>query len=556
MQDEDGIPATPSAPAGVAPHQRRAFWGVFCLFFSVFLLSTSRERPWADARPVHQAAHNLVRHGTLHVTRIWPPGSPAGRGGRYYAVNPILPTLVHVPGAFANRVIMAKWPAAAAWSTPLTSHLGPAAAGALACALFFLLALAHRTPPRMALAATAVLGLATSLWVYARSPYSEIVQAAAFTGFLLALLRVENEPTPRRALVLGLAAGLLVNSKLAFALSVLAAAGLLAGWFRQQPRLLLRLGTFASLGLLPGLGLAASYNWLRWGSIFSSGYSPFLADFFHRGQGLVGLWGFLVSPGTSVFLYSPPLVLSLWGLGTFWRTQPRWALAVLGTTIPIVLLHAWSLFWHGGWNWGPRYLVFALPAFALPALTLLSKWRARPRWRLQAALLTTLVAAGVVVQVAGNAFYWDHFQRIVLEARTSWLGQPNRAGSIPGREGATCLACFEDMHATNWLPPFSPVAGHLWLLRHVPFGHSWRRAAEDAPWTRETRLVLPIEKSYAKVRLDWWGLDYTFLPGARLLLFLGMLAPGLAGGVLLWLSLGQRRARSASAGGKAQALEP
>lgn len=93
------------------------------------------------------------------------------------------------------------------------------------------------------------------------------------------------------------------------------------------------------------------------------------------------------------------------------------------------------------------------------------------------------------------------------------VGQEPRRGFHSGAEicierraQGRCHACFEDMHGHQWLPPFSPIEGHSWLLRHVPFDHSWERAEKDAPWKRYTKLELTgVKPVYEAIKIDWWG---------------------------------------------------
>jgi hypothetical protein len=194
----------------------------------------------------------------------------------------------------------------------------------------------------------------------------------------------------------------------------------------------------------------------------------------------------------------------------------------------------------GGWNWGPRYLVFALPVLLFPLGVLVDRLRDGGRRWVAAAVVAAGLAVGGFVQVVGNAFYWDHYIRIAEEARERWLGTPDRRGSIPPDQGGGCHACFEDMYPVNWLPPFQPIEGHLWLLRHVPREHDWRLAEMDAPWHRYTRLNLNIAASYRRARLDFWGLDYTAFRAARAKLLAGMLAIFTAG-LGLWIFSPRRR---------------
>ena len=122
-------------------------------------------------------------------------------------------------------------------------------------------------------------------------------------------------------------------------------------------------------------------------------------------------------------------------------------------------------------------------------------------------MLGLAAALGLGIQVLGNSFIWDHHIRISRDLGEAWLGTPNRTGaSVPEREGL-CGACFEDMHRQQWLPPFHPIHGHLWLLRHVARAHPWERAAKDAPWARYTTIPFDVSKAYGQVRLDWWFLE-------------------------------------------------
>jgi hypothetical protein len=123
-------------------------------------------------------------------------------------------------------------------------------------------------------------------------------------------------------------------------------------------------------------------------------------------------------------------------------------------------------------------------------------------------LLATLLALGIFVQVLGSAFYWDLWIRIGFNASEKWLGKPNMSGSPLMVLGVGCGSCFEQMYALNWLPPFQPIVGHWWLMKHVPFGDDWVKAEADAPWHTYTKLRLDIHEFYPVGRTDWWMIDY------------------------------------------------
>jgi hypothetical protein len=151
-------------------------------------------------------------------------------------------------------------------------------------------------------------------------------------------------------------------------------------------------------------------------------------------------------------------------------------------------------------------------------------------------VLAVALGAGLSVQLLGNAFYWDHFIRISMDARTAWLGEPNRTGAIiPVRADRHCDSCFEDVHQLEWLPPFQPIRGHLWLLRATLAGDDARQAEADAPWHEYTSLAVDLSRTYPRVRIDWWGLlwikDFPGLWLAGLGLGLLFAAAAAAGGI-------------------------
>ena len=479
---------------------------VFFTLTGVFMTCGSRERPWGDASIMYQVGERIVSKGKLDVAKEWPPMSHRGRGGKIYSQYAIGPSLAAAPGIALRNVIDEVSPQSKPLTLVITSHLPQAMLGALACVLFFGLCRRVGAGAVSASLATLALAVATSMFIYARSPFSEILQAACFTGFFAEVIRAPREPTRRRALWLGAWAGLLLNAKVVFVLSI-AGGGVyiaVALWSRKAD--LVRVIKWGTVTAIPLLVLAFAYNYLRWGSPFDTGYGETL-DLLKEKTSM-GLYGLLLSPGKSVFLYSPPLILGVLALPAMYRRHGHivWAMAL--TVLPPLVFYGMFLSWAGDYAWGPRYLTYLLPVALLPAVLWLDDLTRESRRWLARALVAFVVVAGVCVQILGAAFYWDHYIRISMNVRQQWLGTPNRAGAaIEERGRGHCDSCFEDMHGHQWLPPFSPIDGHWWMLRHVPFGHSWKDAQVDAPWKRYTSLDFDDKKGfYAAARVDWWGL--------------------------------------------------
>jgi hypothetical protein len=516
----------------------RQKFGVLGTFFFAYLVLGSREQPWNDARQLHQVAESIVTRGAVDVQMR----TPLERDGKFYAAHPLLVSLIHVPGVLVHKAAAAAIPAVDQPARAIGSHLGPSLLGALVCLLFVQIALELGVGFRAASLSTVVLGFATMVAVYARSPWSEITQTAAFAGFFLWLLRVAKDPSRKAALWFGIWVALLVNTKLVFALA-LPGAALFAGRkiLQQHGRAVLArtIGT-AALGALPGVIMVLGYNFARTHSLFGTGYNNLSGGEAFGEHVRVGLWGLFLSPGKSVFLYNLPLVVALLALPHVWRTRSRdWLVALLVTAAPVVFVYSRYSFWAGDWCWGPRYILFLVPIALLPAAFLLDDLLRVPRaWVLPA--WAGVLALGLWVQIVGAAFYWDHFIRIAQDVQAQWLGQVVRTGAFPPDRGGACDPCFEDLHGLNWLPAFAPIEGHAWLLRHVVARDPWQIAEADAPWHRYTNLKMNIARSYAGARLDWWMLD--FKGGLRPLggLLIVLWAGGAAIGATFWLRSGSR----------------
>jgi hypothetical protein len=497
---------------------RGSFW-LFGTIALMYLFSTSRERPWGDATPIWEVADSIAHNHNLYAKTRWPMALPNGKDGKLYGLAPILQCAIHVPGAALQRSISARWPAYWQITWRFTSHLASTLLGTLSCVLFFGLCRRLGMRPIPAAASTLALAFATSVWVYSRYPYSETLQLACFTGFFAKLLDVRDNPTWRKAALLGVWAGLLVNAKPVFLLSGIGAGMFLIWELRRNWRGLLLVALVSIASAFPFGATYLYYNYLRWGSIYSTGYGLAFA-----GTGvssapigvlhelpLVGLFGMFLSPGKSIFLYCPPLFLALLGFLRFAKRFRTVVLAMVLTIFPGLYLHAQMVSWAGDYAWGPRYMTFALAVLLLPAgfllQDLLDKAASLRRW-LGIAFFAAIFVSGVAVTYIGNAIYWDHFIRIETEATQNWLGMPNQKGDGVSTPSFPCPVCFETIYSLQWLPPFQHIVGNYWLLGHLPKNDTWDVAEKDAPWRRYTNLQVDIRLSYGRARVDWWFIDY------------------------------------------------
>jgi len=513
---------------------RRWCVAILLAVFSFYLLTSSREPAWGDARGMWEVATRIVNDRAISIQTRWPEDIPAGQGGKYYGITPIGTSIVHLPGALVLGASHAIEPRNDGLVRPLATHVAPAAMGALACLLLFLLLRDLGIRRRTASTCAAILAVSTTTWVYARMPYSEITQLACFLGLFRSVLRVTDEPTRRDAIWLGIWAGCLFNTKYVFASAIIGAGVLVAWTYRKRLVDLKRVLAWAAIAGTPFVVLALAYNYARWGSVTATGYEPYL-DMYFGGSVFDGAWGMLASPNKSALLYSPPLVLALIAMPTAIRAVPRLGLAMLVMVVPVFLVYATYRSWSGDYAWGPRFFVWAVPVVLIPIAWFIDKSASRIR----RAIVVAVVALGIGVQVLGAALYWDHFIRIAIETKNQWLGNPNRAGSyIPAKGRPHCDSCFEDTYELLWTPAFQPIRGHWWLVKSLARGDDDKSAQVDAPWRRYTTLEVNLASTYPRARIDWWGLlwiedaPHTRAIGIGVLL---ILLGGLGAGIWLWV---------------------
>ena len=117
-------------------------------------------------------------------------------------------------------------------------------------------------------------------------------------------------------------------------------------------------------------------------------------------------YGLTISSGKGLLWYSPPIILAIVGWWPFWRRWHAEALLCLGIVLAHFAFYGRIFAWHGDGSWGPRYLMVMLPFAILPLVALLEGLRRRP---IRLTLVSTVVAAGIVVQLLGVLVNFDWY---------------------------------------------------------------------------------------------------------------------------------------------------
>jgi hypothetical protein len=359
---------------------------LFLLFTGFYLLTMSGHTYSADEETMYAVTRGLALAGD--IAALVTDGAPIaalrpGADGRGYSPYGVLPSLLALPFFGLGALAAPLGPAAFNYATRFAITAMNAPITAATAALLAAWALRLGASRRGAIGLALLYGVCTFAWVYARTFFSEPLAA------LLLLLAAERADAARNSgwgqrylLISGLAAGLLVTTRIASAVALpVIALYLLAGQRAsgehrplEDNQLLGLAGAWRralvwwGLGLLPGLTLVAAYNFARFGTALATGYASESGLFTTPLQ--IGLFGLLLSPGKSILLYAPPIVLALPGAIQFWKQQRDLVLLVAGLALAHMLLYGSWGEWAGGGVWGPRFLLPIVPLLLIMATSL------------------------------------------------------------------------------------------------------------------------------------------------------------------------------------------
>jgi hypothetical protein len=165
--------------------------------------------------------------------------------------------------------------------------------------------------------------------------------------------------------------------------------------------------------------------------------------------------------------YSPALILALSGAVWFWRSRLAEARAVLvfcaGIAAIYVLLYGKWYMWHGGYSWGPRFIVPLMPFLALLAAPAWDAAVLQGRWAgaVGRFVVAALVALSVAVQWLGMLVPFRLVQDLLAEQVTPIFAPET---FVQWRYSPLLLQ-WQFLSPQNfqltWLRPFEPAAG-IW----------------------------------------------------------------------------------------------
>jgi hypothetical protein len=396
--------------------------GAICFVFFLFLYGiTSRGKLQAsDEAAVFASGISLANTGHLAIDQLKPLQEKVNLGSegpdghlytKYFPGNVFAVALVYKLTARSDdqpyiwNMEIAPSVTGARWALQLNTFWG--ALGMTALLFMVRRFLEWRT----AVITVVLIGLCSDWWYQSRGLYSEVAAGALATWSLVFAF---SERIYSGSALLAISSW--------FRPTTLLALPFIGNVVQPKPRATIVCAITVATGLL---GLAA-YNYARFRSPFMFGYPggnlsvPLLS----------GLFVLFFSPGRSIFVYSPILLLAIPGAWFFLKRDKSTTLLCLFFIVGHALIVAcWGpLGW--GLSWGSRLMTLTLPVFGLLVAAGIERiWRSK-WWRPVPILLGML---GFAVQVLTLARDPTHvlvdrvqsgdvkFEETVYSARHCWL---------------------------------------------------------------------------------------------------------------------------------------
>jgi len=394
------------------------------LFFGVVTVSffTNHASMSMDPPNRYLVAKSMVDHGDLMIRPLagepLPPATYRGKDGNYYSFYGIGQPLI-----FAGPYYICRYGLGIESDKLIRSIIAltmfPPVLGLIAV-FFFLLLREFGFSPRRCWTGAVLVVFATGLWQGSKECQEECHIALLFIIGVWALRRyqVNNSRTALAGGAAAMAYAFLMRIDTVFTI---------AGWlalafyfiYQQNHRpgeqteakrkKLLPYILVVAL-MLPALLVHCYITYRHFGSFISGPHNTFSLSYLPR-----GLAGMLFSPGKSIFIYNPIMILAVVGMASFWRLQRAWAMLVLFSLVAGLLLHSAVFSWHGGCCWGPRYFERNIP-LAFLAVAFFGLYQTQPgrsrRWS-----MIILAGASLLVQIAAVSL---HHNRELLEMQQAY----------------------------------------------------------------------------------------------------------------------------------------
>ncbi len=409
---------------------------------------------------------------------------------------------------------------------------------ALSGVVFYRLLLAMGAQAMNAYLSVLAYAFGTIAWIHA-TLFSGHQIAASCSLFSFAAIWFYSRQEKSAGVLRWLAAGILAYLAGLSDFTAFFIAGLLTLYAMFKARNVSARGAFL-VGAVMVIAVLAAYNTACFGNPWSLSYAHNATEIFREGskRGFCGvglpdakaLFALLYSPSRGLFFTMPVLLLSLAGFWNMWRKPAKnvgrlECLVILAAVTGTLLISAGFYAWHGGWTFGPRYMVPMLPFMVLPmAFAMDRPWLGilgalsfcqvgfaqavmpHPAHTIANPIVESMVPLfryGFMTNnsglSAGLEGAWSLAPFLLLILLVAWQARPDETEKLSSSNGKTwrtiytgaCLAIFIALATVHSPEPWRPHKFNAKILRECAIsfqGSEEKRALAEAEETRLQKI--------------------------------------------------------------------
>lgn len=341
-----------------------------------------------------------------------------GVAGKRYAVSGLGQSLCLLPFAGIGLVLEKAAPINPGTSDLAAQFLASVilfpAMGAAGIWLFYRLVLSLGYSQRNSLLAAAVLGFATMSFHYSVNTQEQTQEGLLLVLATLLMVKYYRQRRFVHAWLFCVVLGMCLLFRPASVVTVLPLylIAATAEILNSDKRNILKITRNWLIAGILGTGgfiiICGWYNYIRFGSVLESGYGLSTATSLggHKlfeSSPLPTLAAMLFSPGKSIFLYNPVLLLFPLCVYSFYRRHKVAALAASLAILSSFIFHSFYTAWAGDYAWSIRYQAPMLPFLVLPLVVLFGK----PMKTAVRVFIVFLISVSCVIQIASVVYNFN-----------------------------------------------------------------------------------------------------------------------------------------------------
>lgn len=291
--------------------------------------------------------------------------------------------------------------------------------------IFIFLSLRELVRKKVAIAGTLIFAFATNTWTISSQALWQHGMSELLLSMIIYLVIINEKKEKNRYIIhLGILSGLFVYNRPSDSI-VLLPLILYIVCLKTKKTIYFFSSMFASS--LPFI----YYNLSYFGN-FLGGYSHQLSSFNLNSEILFNFMGMIISPSRGLLVYSPILIMSLFGFSEVSRIankKIKYFLFFSGFAVIIqIILYSSFKTWWAGWSYGPRFLTGILPPLVIFLALYLNTYTGIRKFDkkkiLSLSFILVLLVWSVFTQIIGAFYYpsgnWDGYPNIDQHPERLW----------------------------------------------------------------------------------------------------------------------------------------